>query len=475
MSQFPSRLLAVTAAALLSACDGIDAAPSAAPTIVEHPENFSAEVGDSAVFRVRAAGAAPLLYQWYRGDLAIVAATDSVLVLRGLTSGDSGSVYSVVVTSSKASVTSSEAKLNVFGEDNLLGPLLNFAETAARNWNFGGHEIDDRFDANQGRWDYTNTTYEPWLFDRPEVWRLLYVMTQDDRWSQLSVTDVAYYESRLGADGIFLNKGGGDTKYSYVHPWSGVLAKSTAAYDATVAGWPNTANLAPGALWTERELWVALDAAVKYHTVSLSAAALVRAQAMVDQWDEVANGRGAPLVTYTQHEGGGPGGSAPTDLVTSPWMAALYFQAAREYIAKVPAAADQVYQQASDYFDWLNVPANRGFYSGAEAHPQYDGLTFPAYLAGGTTIGDAGPDAAHMDHALDVAGMLAFVVRAKQALGLPTAAAESRLVEMKVTARRAFDNATRTTTYLPRYRVNPPRKFNWWVRGMYELRENGGG
>jgi len=470
-----AQALAICASLALLACDGVDAARSASPSIQEHPTNLSVLVGDSATFRVRASGAAPLIFQWYRGDLAIVGATDSVLVLRELTSDDSGSVYSVAVSNSKSSVTSNEARLNVYAEDNLLLPLLNFAETAARNWNFGGHEIDERFDANQGRWDYTNTTFEPWLFDRPEVWRLLYELTQDDRWSQLSVTDLAYYDSRLGADGIFLNKGGGDTKYSYVHPWSGVLATNTATYNATVAGWPNTANLAPGALWTERELWVALDAAVKFHTLTLDASALTRAQAMIDQWDEVTDGRGAPLVTYTQHEGGGPGGTSPTDLVSSPWMAALYFQAARAYIAKVPAAADQVYQQASDYFDWLNVPANRGFYSGAEAHPQYDGLTFPGYLAGGTTIGDAGADAAHMDHALDVAGMLAFVSRAKQELGLSTTAVDSRLTEMLVTARRAFDNATRTTLYLPRYRMNPPRKFNWWVRGMYELRHHGRG
>src|SRR5690606_27624814 len=147
---------------------------------------------------------------------------------------------------------------------------------------------------------------------------------------------------------------------------------------------------------------------------------------------------GAPLVSYTQHEGGGPGGSSPTDLITSPWMAALYFQAARLYIARNHVASTQVYTQASNYFDWLNAPANRGFYPGTDAHPEYAGRVFPAYLAGGTTIGDAGPDEGNMDHALDVAGFIAFAIRAKQALGLPTAAAESRLTDMKITAARAF-------------------------------------
>jgi hypothetical protein len=196
---------------------------------------------------------------------------------------------------------------------------------------------------------------------------------------------------------------------------------------------------------------------------------------MVDQWDAVAAGRGAPLVSYTLHEGGGPGGTTPTDLVTSPWQSALYFQAARLYIQQVPAAAPQVYRQASDYFDWLNVPAHRGFYPGTDADASLAGLVLPAYLAGGTLIGDAGPSADDLNHALDMAGFVAFAIKAKQALGLSTVAAQGRLSDMKHAAMANFDDNTRSTIYLPKYRVAPPRKFLWWARGMYELRANGGG
>ena len=356
----------------------------------------------------------------------------------------------------------------------LLVTLQNFAETAARNWNFDGHSVTDQFTSAQGRWDYTDTTYEPWLFDRADVWRMMFELTRNTKWQTQANTDLAYYESRLSADGFFLNKTGEqDTKYSYVHPWSTNTAKQTAAYNATVAGFPNTYSTGAG-LWTERELWVALNAAVKYHTVSNSTAALSRAQAMVDQWDQVCAGRKAPLVSYTQHEGGGPGGTTPSDLISSPWMSALYFQAARLYIEKVPTAANQVYRQASDYFDWMNTPGTRGFYSGSEVGSEYAGLVFPSYLAGGSLIGDAGPDVGNMDHALDVAGFVAFAIKAKTALGLPTAAAQQRLADMKATAAVAFAESTRTTLYLPKYRINPPRKFNWWTRGLYELVANGG-
>lgn len=324
-------------------------------------------------------------------------------------------------------------------------------------------------------WDYTETTSEPWLFDRPTAWRKLAEVTGDSRWSDLAASDLAWYQARIGADGVFTPKGFGDTKYSYVHPWSTRADNAAIAqrvYDATLRDWPNTANLS--GLWTERELWVSLMAAIGYHTVSGNPAALVRAQAMVDQWDEVCAGRGAPLVTYTLHEGGGPGGTTPQDLISSPWMSALYFQAAREYVAKVPSAAAQVNRQASDYFDWLNTPSNRGFYPGTEAHAQYAGFWFPAYIAGGTTIGEAGPDSGNMDHAIDIAGFIAFAIKAKQALGLPTDAAQQRLADMKATTVRNFENWTRTATYLPKYRMTPPRKWNWWMHGYYELLINGG-
>ena len=350
----------------------------------------------------------------------------------------------------------------------LLAHLLNFAETADRNWSFGGHTVTVPFDPNQGYWEYTDTTYEPWLFDRAECWRMLHTMTNVARWQTKAQSDLAYYESRLSATGYFLNKTGeDDSKYSYVHPWSSNRAKQDAAYQATVASWANTYT--SGMFWTERELWVAMNAAVQYHSVSGNAAALTRAQAMADQWDAVCAGRPAPLVTYTQHEGGGPGGTQPTDLVSSPWMSALYFQAARQYIAKVPSAAAQVHRQVSDYFDWLDTPGTRGFYPGTDAHPQYTNYLFPAYLAGGTLVGDAGPDAGNMVHALDVAGLVAFAVQAKTALGLPTAAAQRRLAQMKDTAQLAFTDLTRTTITLPKHRVRPPRMFNWWTRGLLEL------
>ena len=160
----------------------------------------------------------------------IPGATGATFTTPATVIADSGAKFSVQVSNAAGQVTSNDAALVVYRPGNLLATLLNFAETANRNWNYGGHTVDARFTADYGLWDYNNTTYEPWLFDRPDVWRMLAEMTGDARWQTQANTDLAYYESRLSSAGIFLNKvGEADTKYSYVHPWSANIAKQTAA------------------------------------------------------------------------------------------------------------------------------------------------------------------------------------------------------------------------------------------------------
>jgi hypothetical protein len=350
--------------------------------------------------------------------------------------------------------------------------LSSFAETWDRNWNFGGHVVDSRFTSAYGNWDYTETTYEPWLFDRASVGYYLYEATGNNRWRQKFLSDFAYYRARIDALGIFTPKGSGDTKYSYVTPFvlyerlTGDAQYRPVArriHDAWIREFPNTYSPTM-AMWTERELGFALEAAVAWYDLTREPAALTRANALVAQWTTMANANGgAPQVSYTQHEGGGPGGTTPSNLTNSPWMSALYFQAARRLHELT--GNTEVLQQASRYFDWLDF---NGLYDGALVSSQYAGLTFPRYLTG-ELIGDAGYDEGNMSHALDVAGLVKFAVYAKGLRGENSAQASTRLAELQVTMARDFSNWTRSTTYLPKYRLTPPRKFNWWVRGAREL------
>lgn len=140
----------------------------------------------------------------------------------------------------------------------------------------------------------------------------------------------------------------------------------------------------------------------------------------------------------------------------------MYFQAARRYWQIT--GDENVLRQASAYFDWLDV---NGLYDGSLAHPELTGVTMPRYLTG-ELIGDAGYGETDLMHCPDVEGFVAFAVDAKRRLGLPTARAEQRKTEMSGCTARLWANWTRTTTTLPRYRIQNPRAWNWWVGGLYE-------
>lgn len=344
----------------------------------------------------------------------------------------------------------------------LLGELLSFAETGSRNWDFGGHQVDARFTSDYGNWDYSDAIYEPWLFNRPQAFMTLYRLTGDQRWRTQAESDLAWYVARIDAQGIFTPKGSDDTKYSYVIPWGMDQATAQRIYDCWARELPN--NYSAGiSLWTEREIGLALDAAVGGHEMGIAGAA-ERANALVAHWDQACAGGPAPLHTLAQH-GEEFDNTYASMRMTSSWMAALYFQAARRWhgITGDPATL----QQVSRYADFMDA---HGFVDGASVHPEIAGVTLPYYLYGdGIHYGRETPDWADMDHGLDVAGLLKFALSAKQQLGLPTERVELRLAQMKATAARDFAYWTRSATYLPKYRLSPPRKFNWWARGMMEL------
>lgn len=355
-------------------------------------------------------------------------------------------------------------------ENPTLNTLLKFGETWNRNWNFEGHAVDSRFNGDYGLWDYNNTTYEPWLFDRVTVGYRLFQLTNDQRWRDKFLSDFDWYRQRIDAQGIFTPKGSDDTKYSYVTPFllyerlTGDQQYRPVAQrikDAWLREWPDAFNRGTS-FWTEREMAFALEAAVSWF--ELTGEGTARINSLLNHWDAACID-GVPQVTYTQHEGGGPGGTEPTNLTNSPWMSALYFQAARRAGELIPAVRPQVDQQLARYADWFVV---NGVYEGSLAHPEFTGLLFPRYLTG-ELIGDAGYDEGNMDHSLDVAGMLTQAVKAKTRLGQSPSNVQTVLDRLLTSANRSFENWTRTTTYLPKYRLSPPRKFNWWVRGFYEL------
>ena len=83
------------------------------PAITTQPAAQTVTEGESATFSVTASGTAPFTYQWKKNDTVIEGVTTSSHTTDATVLGDSGAVFTVVVSNSVGSVTSSGAALTV--------------------------------------------------------------------------------------------------------------------------------------------------------------------------------------------------------------------------------------------------------------------------------------------------------------------------------------------------------------------------
>ena len=95
------------------------------PAITQQPVNQTVTAGQQATFSVSVVSAAttPLNYQWAQNGTAISGATTATFTTAATSIGDSGATYSVKVSNTAGSVTSSAATLTV----NPIVPTLTFA------------------------------------------------------------------------------------------------------------------------------------------------------------------------------------------------------------------------------------------------------------------------------------------------------------------------------------------------------------
>jgi hypothetical protein len=102
---------------LLSGCaGGWQGAKSSSSTavVISSPENQTVTVGQTATFSVSASGGnGPFSYQWYKNGSPISGATSNTYTTPPTSMGDTGSVFTVAVSSAASSVTSSPATLTV--------------------------------------------------------------------------------------------------------------------------------------------------------------------------------------------------------------------------------------------------------------------------------------------------------------------------------------------------------------------------
>lgn len=87
------------------------------PSITMQPESVTVLAGADANFSVTATGQSPLSYQWFMGTNALATATNSTLMLTGVTLSNAGS-YSVMVTNAFGTTNSQVATLTILTNTN---------------------------------------------------------------------------------------------------------------------------------------------------------------------------------------------------------------------------------------------------------------------------------------------------------------------------------------------------------------------
>jgi hypothetical protein len=175
---------------------------------------------------------------------------------------------------------------------------------------------------------------------------------------------------------------------------------------------------------------------------------------LLEQWAELSAASGAPLHTLQQHqeEFDPPWGDRR---MTSPWMAALFFEYLQHY--ERLTGDRRALEAVSSYADFL---LEHCLYDGRVNHPNLAGYLLPYYLCGEDGYYEREtPSEGDGEHAADVMGILASAVAAKRALGLDPKAALEAYRDLRTSAEYFVGR---------RNDVEPKRKINWWVGTSYD-------
>src|SRR5437016_666131 len=118
MNRLSLVLLVILLGIFSTGCSGLASTtttgPAAtAPSITIQPVAISVTAGQTASFSVAATGTAPLNYQWKKNGVAVNGASSSAYSTPATSNSDNGGQFTVVVSNSAGSVTSSAAILTV--------------------------------------------------------------------------------------------------------------------------------------------------------------------------------------------------------------------------------------------------------------------------------------------------------------------------------------------------------------------------
>ncbi len=107
-----------------------------APSITTQPAGQTVTAGQTASFNVAATGTAPLNYQWNKNGAALSGATSASYTTTATTSSDNGALFTVVVSNTAGSITSSAASLTVIAAQVSVVPTsVSFGNVAVNTVN----------------------------------------------------------------------------------------------------------------------------------------------------------------------------------------------------------------------------------------------------------------------------------------------------------------------------------------------------
>jgi hypothetical protein len=350
-----------------------------------------------------------------------------------------------------------------------------------------------QFENNDGKglinW---STEVEGWLYDRPFVLFNVYVATGDVKWLRHAHRAGQYYANWIARSdskggylrGAFTKKPPayaddvGDSKYSLN---GGLFAAYLLTGDArllepiqAIADFVSakvTTRLLPwtqvNGLWTERQIAVAINAAVYAYEATGQTKYRDRALSIVTgmKEDVVKPPPGYPsaqeMAGVLWHRKEVHEGSAGAEAAfVSPWMSALMIEALMHYHL---LSDDRVAMQfAADY---AQLVAHQAIYNDA-AQQQLATLWYPYYGIHPTQGVSEGGSSTDMEHAPDVRSLLIHGKRALALQGRDTTMIDNRITQLYRSQEYVFDAWHRNTTGLARYRLSPTRKYAWWFSDL---------
>jgi hypothetical protein len=171
-ANFPATWTMQNSSTVSNASGSITVLAQASPAIVTQPQPLSLYPSETAQFTVSAVGFQPLSYRWRKnganmsdgttawGSIVSGAATTN-LTIANVTNND-GANYTVVITNSIGSSTSSVATLTIkptFPPENITMSVIQPAATPTRDWNTGS-DWSDGLAASESALQKPGSTYE---------------------------------------------------------------------------------------------------------------------------------------------------------------------------------------------------------------------------------------------------------------------------------------------------------------------------